>query len=87
VRNGTRHWAAKKWVLSDDGHLSNDSAAELIRRIGGQDFSLRHVLLAHISEDHNILDEVADYVARLIGDDSVKLYVTYHDKRSETIQI
>lgn len=87
VRNGTRHWAAKQWVLSDDGHLSNDCAAELIRRIGGQDTPLRHVLLAHISEDHNILDEVADYVARLIGDDSVKLYVTYHNNRSEIIEL
>ena len=87
VHNGTRHWAAKQWVLSDDGHLSNDSAAELIRRIGGADSPLRNVLLAHISEDHNILDEVAGHVAGLVGDDSVKLYVTYHRERSDVIDI
>lgn len=87
VQNGTRHWAAKQWVLSDEGHLSNASAAELIRSIGGADTPLRHVLLAHISEDHNILDEVAGHVAELVDDESVKLHITYHHDRSEVIDM
>lgn len=87
VENGTRHWAAKRWLLSDEGHLSNDSAAELIQRIGGAGTPLRHVLLAHISEDHNILEEVAGRVAGLVRDNSVKLYVTYHHDRSRIIEI
>ena len=87
VENGTRHWAAKKWVLSDEGHLSNDAAAELISRISAGGNPLRHVLLAHISEDHNILAEVAGYVSRLVGNDTIKISVTYHHERSEVIEI
>jgi phosphoribosyl 1,2-cyclic phosphodiesterase len=85
VKNGPRPWKVKKWVLSDDGHLSNDAAAELIKRLSGPNSPLRHVFLAHISEDHNILEELAEYVAQLIGDSTVKLSVTYHHARSEVI--
>jgi len=87
VKNGTRHWAAKKWVLSDDGHLSNEAAAELITRINGEGGQLKNVLLAHISEDHNVLDEVAGLIARLVRDDSIKISVTYHHERSEIVEI
>jgi phosphoribosyl 1,2-cyclic phosphodiesterase len=87
VKNGTRHWAAKKWVLSDEGHLSNDAAAELITRIGGPDSPLKQVLLAHISEDHNILEELAGVVGRMVNDDKIKISVTYHHERSEIIEI
>jgi phosphoribosyl 1,2-cyclic phosphodiesterase len=87
VRNGTRHYLAKKWVLSDEGHLSNEAAAELIRNLSAGDNPLRHVLLAHISEDHNVLDEVAAHIAGLVDNDSVKLSVTYHHSRSEIIEI
>jgi phosphoribosyl 1,2-cyclic phosphodiesterase len=87
VKNGTRHWAAKQWVLSDEGHLSNDAAAELISRIGGEDSPLRNVFLSHISEDHNILEGLGDLIARLIKDDTVKLSLTYHHARSEIIEI
>jgi phosphoribosyl 1,2-cyclic phosphodiesterase len=86
VKNGTRHWAAKQWVLSNEGHLSNDAAADLISRISGPGGALRHVLLAHISEDHNVLDGLTGLIARLVTDSSVKLSVTYHHARSETIE-
>jgi phosphoribosyl 1,2-cyclic phosphodiesterase len=87
VKNGTRHWAAKKWVLSDEGHLSNDSAAELIRLISGSGNPLRSVLLAHISRDHNIREGLTSLIAGLLNNDSVKLFVTYHNTRSEIIEV
>ncbi len=87
VHNGTRHWAAKKWVLSDEGHLSNDAAAELISRISGGDSPLRHVLLAHISEDHNTLDQVAGQIARRVGAATPVISVTYHHARSKVIEV
>jgi phosphoribosyl 1,2-cyclic phosphodiesterase len=86
VASGTRHWAARQWVLSDDGHLSNNTAAQLITRISGEG-PLRTVLLAHISEDHNILDKVAGQVAALVKNDSIRFLVTYHHNRSEIVEI
>jgi phosphoribosyl 1,2-cyclic phosphodiesterase len=86
VAKGTRHWAAKEWVLSDDGHLSNNTAAELITRISGEG-PLRQVLLAHISEDHNILEQVAGQIAELVKDDSIKFLITYHHTRSEIVEV
>lgn len=87
VKNGPRPWPVKQWVLSDDGHLSNPAAAELIARIGGARQPLRQVLLAHVSEAHNVLEDLAGRITHLIGDDTVKLYVTYHHARSEIIEI
>jgi len=40
-----------EWVLSDDGHLSNDDCAETLVRLAGP--RLRHVFLAHLSENHH----------------------------------
>jgi len=46
-----RPWSVKQRILSRHGHLSNQSAANLIGEIAGPD--LHHVLLAHLSEDCN----------------------------------
>jgi phosphoribosyl 1,2-cyclic phosphodiesterase len=85
VKHGPRPWTVKKWLMGGEGHLSNDAAAELIRRLSGKHSPLRHVLLAHISEDHNILEELAGQITRLIGESPVKISVTYHHARSAVI--
>ena len=46
-----RPWSVKQRILSRHGHLSNQAAAGLVGEIAGPD--LRHVLLAHLSEDCN----------------------------------
>ena len=46
-----RPWAVKQRILSRHGHLSNQSAANLVAEIATPD--LHHVLLAHLSEDCN----------------------------------
>jgi phosphoribosyl 1,2-cyclic phosphodiesterase len=46
-----RPWSVKQRILSRHGHLSNQAAAGLIAEIASSD--LRHVLLAHLSEDCN----------------------------------
>lgn len=46
-----RPWSVKQRILSRHGHLSNQSAANLVAEIASAD--LRHVLLAHLSEDCN----------------------------------
>jgi phosphoribosyl 1,2-cyclic phosphodiesterase len=46
-----RPWSVKQRILSRHGHLSNQAAASLIGEIATPD--LRHVLLAHLSDDCN----------------------------------
>ena len=46
-----RPWSVKQRILSRHGHLSNQAAANLVAEIASPD--LRHVLLAHLSEDCN----------------------------------
>jgi len=48
----TGHYPAflKKWILSDEGHLSNDIASSIIQEDGK---NLSFVLLGHLSENHN----------------------------------
>lgn len=46
-----RPWSVKQRILSRHGHLSNQAAANLVGEIASPD--LRHVLLAHLSEDCN----------------------------------
>jgi len=46
-----RPWSVKQRILSRHGHLSNQAAANLIGEIASPE--LKHVLLAHLSEDCN----------------------------------
>jgi phosphoribosyl 1,2-cyclic phosphodiesterase len=46
-----RPWSVKQRILSRHGHLSNQAAANLVAEIASP--NLRHVLLAHLSEDCN----------------------------------
>ena len=46
-----RPWSVKQRILSRHGHLSNQAASKLVADIATP--SLRHVLLAHLSEDCN----------------------------------
>ena len=43
----------KRRILGDQGHLSNDAAAECIARLHTQDAKRRFVLLAHLSRENN----------------------------------
>ncbi len=49
--NGPYHYNLKKRIAGDRGHLSNDEAAALIDRVYHD--RLRHVVLAHVSDDNN----------------------------------
>ena len=52
LQNDTkRPWSVKQRILSRHGHLSNQAAAKLVAEIATE--NLRHILLAHLSEDCN----------------------------------
>ena len=51
LQDGSYTWALKQRIRSSHGHLSNVQAAELLANGLSQD--LRHLVLAHLSEDNN----------------------------------
>jgi len=46
-----RPWATKQRIMSRHGHLNNDAAAALVEKVARN--KLRHVFLAHLSQDCN----------------------------------
>ena len=51
VRNCSRPWSLKQRILGRQGHLSNESAAELLADVAGD--TLRQVVLAPLSQECN----------------------------------
>jgi phosphoribosyl 1,2-cyclic phosphodiesterase len=51
LRDGPYPWRLKQRVRGPHGHLSNEQAADVLRRGAGD--RLRHVVLAHLSEENN----------------------------------
>jgi phosphoribosyl 1,2-cyclic phosphodiesterase len=79
------------WVLSEDGHLSNEDCASLLTSIAGS--RLRHVFLAHMSENHkspqkdnNSFETARDGVLRRLdeaGAQTPAIHRTYRRGRTE----
>lgn len=84
VRDSTRPWSVKQQTLSRQGHLSNEEAAEVLGQIAGP--HLRHVFLAHISEECNRREMVLDLVRRELdrkGHQHVGVSLTHADRISD----
>ncbi len=61
LQNDTkRPWSVKQRILSRHGHLSNQAAAKLVAEIATE--NLRHILLAHLSEDCNTAELARDTI-------------------------
>jgi phosphoribosyl 1,2-cyclic phosphodiesterase len=54
LRMGRYPWNIKRRILGDTGHLSNDAAGEALCRLLVGD--IRRVYLAHLSQEHNLMD-------------------------------
>ena len=64
VREGTRPWPVKQRVLGDHGHLSNEVATALLADVDHP--GLRHIVVAHISRDHNTPDRPRQGIAHVV---------------------
>jgi phosphoribosyl 1,2-cyclic phosphodiesterase len=58
LQDANRPWPLKQRILGRHGHLSNESAMEILEAILHRD--LKQVILAHVSEDANDYGLVAD---------------------------
>lgn len=79
-----RPWALKQRIRGRQGHLSNQVAAAMLAEIAGPD--LRHIFLAHLSEDCNRHDlALATTQTALVqaGHSHIQVSLTFPDRISD----
>ena len=73
LEHGPYPWPLKQRIKGRDGHLSNESAKELLMEILHE--GLEHVVLAHISETNNTPEKALSVVAERCNRHSVRFSV------------
>lgn len=84
LKKSKRPWSLIQRILGRQGHLCNDAAAEMLAEIAGPE--LRHVYLAHISQQCNRLElalKTAERVLKAKGHAHIKISLTYPDRVSD----
>ena len=83
VHASSRPDVYKKRVLSRQGHLSNEECGDLLSKV--RSGKLKHVYLAHLSEECNSPELALKIVAEKINSEKVGLSIAYQDKLSQPI--
>jgi len=83
VTNGHYPAFLKKWILSDEGHLSNDTTSSIIQEMGKD---LSFVLLGHLSENHNTPDIASETFNSLVKR-KIEFRICSRDKESGSWKI
>lgn len=73
---GSYPWHLKQRIASTTGHLSNDSAAELLGAVYHRDLMV--CVLAHLSQENN-LPSLAEKASREVAGGKVKIHVGMQD--------
>lgn len=84
LQDAARPWSLKQRIRGRQGHLSNQGAAALLAEIAGPE--LRHVFLAHLSEDCNRHDLALTAIQTALigaGHTHVSVSLTFPDRVSE----
>jgi len=68
--DGPYPWHLKERIRGEQGHLSNDDAADALRRFATTDTS--QVVLAHLSAENNLPQLALDNAAKVLRDIGLK---------------
>jgi phosphoribosyl 1,2-cyclic phosphodiesterase len=85
MRNGGYPWPLKKRILSQHGHLSNESCADLLAAV--QHDALQTVILMHLSEQNNCPDLARSTSARVLGNLPAHLEISRQDQATPLIPV
>jgi phosphoribosyl 1,2-cyclic phosphodiesterase len=69
-------WPLKRRIASDQGHLSNDQAFDLLKECSGS--QLQTVFLSHLSADNNTPEKAMERFTELKNRYSIRLTSRYH---------
>lgn len=88
LRDGPYPESLKRRVLGDQGHLSNDQAAVMLRRMASPE--LHTLVLAHLSETNNSPEAaraVAEDTLRAMGREDVRVLIAPQHQTMECIEV
>ncbi len=83
--NGSYPWHLKQRIKGRTGHLSNIDAKNLILELETQ--NLKHVILAHLSEENNYPQTAYEEVLKGLNGSDVALHVASPDKPGKLIKL
>ncbi|MEN0061558.1 MAG: MBL fold metallo-hydrolase [Myxococcota bacterium] len=86
--DGPYPWSLKQRVRGNHGHLSNEQAADLVAN--GASDRLKHLLLAHLSDDNNLPERALDAAHRALhraGLDGVQVQVAPQERPATPAEI
>lgn len=73
--NGIYPWSTKQRIMSNFGHLSNDNAAEILKRLLNKKNEI--VMLAHLSKDNNDPKLAARTIRDSLDENNIKEGIDY----------
>lgn len=90
LRMSSYPWSVKQRILSDIGHLSNESAGEALAEVITSD--TKKIYLSHLSKENNTLEIARVSVENIlreygIGENQVKILDTYPDRPTKLDKI
>ncbi|MCF6249167.1 MAG: MBL fold metallo-hydrolase [Desulfobacula sp.] len=85
LMDGDYPWHLKQRIKGRMGHLSNFDACQLVSELLSH--RLKHVILAHLSEENNCPDIAARQMSRSLNGSKVTLHVAGPDKPGTMIHI
>lgn len=84
--NPHRPWSLKQRILGKHGHLSNESAAELVEQV--VDVQLQHLILAHMSQECNKPDLALRVMRKKldeVGAHHIQVQHAFQDRLARTV--
>ena len=86
LMDGPYPYYLKQRILSDEGHLSNETTAKYLKKLVGD--ATKYIILAHLSE-HNNKEELAYEASRvaLQDRDDIKILVAKQNEALEEIEV
>jgi len=83
--NGPYPWHLKQRIKGRTGHLSNIEAGKLVAEL--RDKCLKHIILAHLSEENNHPAKAVNQVGKVIDDADICIHVAGPDNPGQLIKL
>jgi phosphoribosyl 1,2-cyclic phosphodiesterase len=85
MKNPKYPWMLRKRIISDDGHLSNEQAADYLNDLIGD--KTKVVVLAHLSEENNSPEVALETVASVICTDNLELVAASQERGTKAYEL
>ena len=75
----------KERVISDKGHLSNNTTAKYLKKIIGK--NTKYIILAHLSEKNNTEEKALEAIYEQLGDTDINVLIARQKEEGPLIEV